>query len=75
MCLHVCIYGYSVLFTKQKRCNQDLCINQNILSPKGANHALRKAHVARAINEQAPPMPIVHYYLETRCTLALSSKD
>jgi len=38
-------------------------------SRKGAEHALRKAHVKRAINEQAPPMSVVHYYLKINCTV------
>ena len=38
-------------------------------SRKGAEHALRKALVIRAINEQAPPVSVVHYYLKIKCTV------
>ena len=75
MCLHVCIYGYNVLFTKQKRCEQDLRINEQILTPKGANHALRKAHVLRAINEQAPPMSVIHIIITNRNVLWAASSE
>ena len=45
-------------------------------SRKGAEHALRKAHVKRAINEQAPPMSVVHYYyyLKPNCTIGVEQQ-
>ena len=76
MCLRVCIYSYNVLIKKQKRCELHLRINEQILTPKGADHALRKAHVLRAINEQAPPMSVMHIMITNRNVLwTASSKE
>ncbi len=73
MCLRVCIYSYNVLIKKQKRCEQDLRINEYLVTPRGANHALRKAHVLRAINGQAPPMLVIHNIFSSTNVLSTSS--
>tara|TARA_R100001460_G_scaffold5427_6_gene15063 strand:+ start:386 stop:535 length:150 start_codon:yes stop_codon:yes gene_type:complete len=43
-------------------------------SRKGAEHALRKAHVKRAINEQAPPASVVHYYFKINCIIGVEQQ-
>ena len=73
-CVHIWLQCF---IHKAKRCEQNLHINEQIVtqsvSPRGADHALRKAHVLRAINEQAPPMSVMHIITTNRNVLRASS--